>query len=154
MDDLIEYLFDVMKEKHINYRIGNDWHKDWPSAANPDINLVIYNPNWEPIYERPVQLAHEIGHVLAHHPCKNQCETVNVDDRYEEEAHEIALRLILDYIADNDIKFETKQQLIDYFGIPDNMLYPLDRLLSTQHYDIFEYHYPYRPSFGRIILSP
>lgn len=138
MQDLTYYLIEVAKKQKIGLKVCNDWPADWNSVGHAELNLICYNPNFLPAYRRPIELAHEIGHVLAHHPSKNPVNTKSCDEGYEEEANKIAIKLILKYIQENDLQFETRQQLMDSFGIPESMVYSVDKVINSKN--TFQYN--------------
>lgn len=130
MDDLIDWLFDFAKKKNIAIIVEDDWHSDWPSQAQKDFRCVMYNPNWLPVCERPVSLAHEIGHVLADDPVDSKVFSNVVKEKAEDSGNQYAVLLLLEYCRTHDITFETKAQLAECFRIPSNMMHNVDRAIT------------------------
>ena len=130
MNDLIDWLLSIASKHDIRVKIEDNWQSNWPSQGSASFKLILYNPNWLPVYERPISLAHEIGHVLSKCEDPNPITAYSVDEKIEDIGNEIAVHLILDYCKQNDISFESKQQLIDAFDIPYYMTHNLDNELS------------------------
>lgn len=155
MEDVIDWLLDYAKDHHIVVRCYDDAPHNWPSTSAAPHRLILFNPNWEPINECVIQLAHEIGHVEAHHPGKNACNAPSVDETYESEANRIAINLILQYAVQNDLCFDNKQQLMDCFDIPAKMMAEYDHeIMQAVTEKACKYRYQnHRPAVGRIILN-
>ena len=109
-EDLIEWLKGVAKEHNITVLTESQWPSDWVPAC-----------------ERPLTLAHEIGHILSGDEVSLSCNYCSVNEKAESDGDLIAIMLLLDYCRTHDITFETKQQLIEAFRIPISMTESVDR---------------------------
>lgn len=127
MEDLIEWLRGVAAENNITISTENQWSSDWVPQSQIELRRVWYNPNWLPAYERPLTLAHEIGHILSDDAAKINCNHCSVSEKAEGDGDLIAVLLILKYCQTHDITFETRQQLIEAFKIPASMVKSVDR---------------------------
>ena len=72
MNDVVDWLLGVCKELNIKVMVSPSWLNDWPSRSLASLKLIYYNPNWNPRYELPISLAHEIGHVITKSPDYNR----------------------------------------------------------------------------------
>ena len=127
MEDLIEWLKGVAKEHNITVLTESQWPSDWVPQSQIELRCVWYNPNWFPACERPLTLAHEIGHILSGDEVSLRCNYCSVNEKAESDGDLIAIMLLLDYCRTHDITFETKQQLIEAFRIPISMTESVDR---------------------------
>ena len=126
-EDLIEWLKGVAKEHNITVLTESQWPSDWVPQSQIELRCVWYNPNWFPACERPLTLAHEIGHILSGDEVSLSCNYCSVNEKAESDGDLIAIMLLLDYCRTHDITFETKQQLIEAFRIPISMTESVDR---------------------------
>lgn len=129
IDDIIDWLLSKCKSLNVDVMIQSDWPSSWPSQGSGDLGLILYNPNWEPAIERPITLAHEIGHVVSNDPARNPLNSYSVNEKIEDGANIIAMELILQYIQSNDLSFDNRQQLSDTFAIPCSMLNDLNKAI-------------------------
>ncbi|MCR1879136.1 hypothetical protein [Limosilactobacillus reuteri] len=127
MEDLIEWLRGVAAENNITISVENQWPSDWVPQSQNEMRHIWYNPNWLPIRERPLTLAHEIGHILSGDEVSFSCNYCSINEKAEGDGDLIAIMLLLDYCRTHDITFETKQQLIEAFQIPTSMTESVDR---------------------------
>lgn len=97
MDEVIDWLLAYCRHHGITVVTCCEWPHDWPSQANPKERLVLYNPNWQPVNERPFTLAHEIGHIIDQDPPAYACEYVSVCEKYESSGNRTAISLLLRY---------------------------------------------------------
>ena len=127
MEDLIEWLRGVAAENNITISTENQWPSDWVPQSQNEMRHIWYNPNWLPTRERPLTLAHEIGHILSGDDVSLSCNACTVNEKAEGDGDLIAVMLILKYCRTHNITFETKQQLVDAFKIPASMIKSVDR---------------------------
>lgn len=132
MNDVVDWLLGVCKKLNIKVMVSPSWLNDWPSRSLASLRLIYYNPNWNPRYELPISLAHEMGHVITKSPDYNQLNAEAFNLKIEDAADVIAIQLILKYINLHDLRFETEMQLAEAFAIPDYMLHDLDLVVKHQ----------------------
>ncbi|MBB1095221.1 ImmA/IrrE family metallo-endopeptidase [Limosilactobacillus agrestis] len=136
MEDLIEWLRGVATEHNITVFTESQWPSNWVPQSQIEMRCVWYNPNWFPACERPLTLAHEIGHILSGDGPSNSCNYCSVNEKAESNGDLIAIMLLLKYCRTHDITFETKQQLIEAFKIPTSMVKSVDRATDYTLYSM------------------
>ena len=122
MDEVIDWLLAYCRHHGITVVTCCEWPHDWPSQANPKERLVLYNPNWQPVNERPFTLAHEIGHIIDQDPPAYACEYVSVGEEYESSGNRTAISLLLQYSRTHGWYFQTPEALMQTFGIPQSFI--------------------------------
>ncbi|MBB1063162.1 ImmA/IrrE family metallo-endopeptidase [Limosilactobacillus fastidiosus] len=132
MNDVVDWLLKLCKNLNIKVTLSPSWLSNWPSRSLASLRLIYYNPNWNPRYELPISLAHEMGHVITESPDYNQLNSEVFNLKVEDAADVIAIQLILKYINLHDLHFETETQLAETFAIPYYMLHDLDLVVKHQ----------------------
>lgn len=132
MDSLIDWLLKFCNDLHIMVIDSSTWSNNWPSRSLASLKLIYYNSNWNPSYELPMSLAHEMGHVITKSPDYNPLNTGAFNLKIENRANLVAAQLILKYIRLHDLCFETEMQLAKTIVIHNEMLMKLDIAVKHQ----------------------
>lgn len=126
-DRLMRYL---MNAAMFDYHIGVEFSNQLPPLAPPISynsigKLIIMNARWPYPTEIPLQLAHEIAHVLyeeQHYYNLNE-QTVS---QGETNANIFAIKLLQKYCKENDFHFDSYYKFADAFCIPHRLYYLFD----------------------------
>lgn len=131
MEDLIQWLLNYSWNQGIGIEVVPYMDPDDPSVCFEQPKLIIYNENWHKTFEKPLMLAHEIGHII----CGDAvCYHGNHNGKMSEEcaANKFAIKLLGQYCKENDIYFESAYQFAESFGIPNKCFYLIEEALNSR----------------------
>lgn len=120
MDDIVNFLLNYALEKNIGFIAMKKAKPDWPSVAVPEKRMIFINMNWRNQNEIPIQIAHEIGHMLTfenHISYSSGTSTIRL--KSERDADVFGVKLILQYALKNDFCFTDIYSFMKQFGIPN-----------------------------------
>lgn len=122
MDDILtDLLIYALKDQHIRVAMSHEFTLDAPSMVKTKSKIIILNTNLSNKDQLPLQLAHEIGHVVNRDSSVKPLYFGDKDINYsmELEANRFAVRkLIPYYLKDRDLDYVNAEEFMDIFVIP------------------------------------
>lgn len=134
MDDILtDLLIYALKDQHIRVAMSPEFTLDAPSAVKTESKIIILNTNLSNKDQLPLQLAHEIGHVvngdMAVKPLHFGDQTI--DYSMELRANRFAVRkLIPYYMSDRDREHVNVHEFMNIFVIPSH----LEKMVTEELY--------------------
>lgn len=125
MDDILtDLLIYALKDKHIRVAMSPEFTLDAPSMVKTKSKIIILNTNLSNKDQLPLQLAHEIGHVVNQDSGSKPLYFGDKDIDYSKElkANRFAVRkLIPYYLADRDKEQVNVTEFMSIFIVPSHL---------------------------------
>ncbi|MEE5987228.1 ImmA/IrrE family metallo-endopeptidase [Ligilactobacillus equi] len=115
----MDFLLRKCKETDIRVIFEDRLSPDTPSCASIANRCIVFNTNWHRQTELPFQFAHEVAHILYGDETDLFFYHANFNghSKIEHQANSGAIRLLLEYLENNDIPTSA----ISNFGIPNSL---------------------------------
>lgn len=136
MIDLLEYLYNLILENHLSLVIEK-LNTNFASRYIPNRNMIIVNSNWKKKNELPFVVGHELGHYLNKDNGVLYYSSSTNNTKEEHQADLRSLELIFDYAVKRGNTFNSPQEFVENYGIPERMLEPAKELFEKDNDLIF-----------------
>ncbi|WP_276804769.1 hypothetical protein [Lactobacillus hominis] len=119
MNDTVDYLLNYAFDQGISYELTTELSLDAPSASRPKRRKMIINLNLSNKKELPLQIAHEIGHILNQDDGVLYFSTIKNHDLIEADATKTGIKILADYYFNEMDQSEWNvDNFMNYYCIP------------------------------------
>lgn len=121
MTDLLNY---ALWNHHIRVILSSEPGPYTPSVTHTKSRTIIINTNWHDKRQIPLQLAHEMGHIINGDQATRPLYFSMMQSDYTSElaANRTAIKLLLPfYLRDKSIENVNSQDFMDAFSVPSHL---------------------------------
>lgn len=125
MDEIMTAL---MNQAFLKYKIriilSSEADPYTPSVAHTESRTIIINTNFHDKKQIPLQMAHEVGHIINGDQATQPVyfSMMQTDYPMELEANRTAIKLLLPfYLRDKDVENVNSQEFMDTFSVPTHL---------------------------------
>lgn len=111
-------------DHHIKIILSSEAGPYTPSATHTESRTIIINMNWHDKKQIPLQMAHEMGHIINgdHASRPVYFSAMQTDYPMELEANRTAIQLLLPfYLRDKETESVNSQEFMDAFSVPSHL---------------------------------
>lgn len=133
MNDIISDLFSLALKEGIEVETTDKLSPQTPAACDTETRRIVINTNYYNQNQLPLQIAHEIGHIINGDHSKEVLYFTPTKNKIEVDANTTAINLLVPYyLNDRPDDYVSVDEFMEMFVIPEHLRYVAVEVLNAK----------------------